>query len=38
MSRFLQMQNQLNLDLMDIMKQDEVDFAFPSTSVYIEKT
>ena len=35
---FLQMQNELNLDLMDVMKQDGVEFAFPSTSVYLEKS
>ena len=34
---FLQMQNDLNLNIMDIMQTDSVDFAFPSTSVYIEK-
>ena len=33
----LQMQNDLNLNIMDIMQADGVDFAFPSTSVYIEK-
>ena len=32
-----QMQNDLNLNIMDIMQADGVDFAFPSTSVYIEK-
>lgn len=36
-NRFLQMQNDLNLDLMDVMKQDGVDFAFPSTTVYLAK-
>lgn len=36
--RFLQIQNELNLDLMDVMSRDGVSFAFPSTSVYIEKT
>ena len=30
------MQNDLNLNIMDIMQADGVDFAFPSTSVYIE--
>ena len=34
---FLRMQNDLNLNIMDIMQADGVDFAFPSTSVYIEK-
>lgn len=34
---FLQMQNDLNLDIMDVMKRDGVEFAFPSTSVYLEK-
>lgn len=38
LNAFLQMQNDLNLDLMDVMKQDGVEFAFPSTSVYIEKS
>ena len=31
------MQNDLNLNIMDIMQTDGVDFAVPSTSVYIEK-
>ena len=31
------LQNDLNLNIMDIMQADGVDFAFPSTSVYIEK-
>lgn len=34
---FLRIQNSLNLSLMDVMKKNGVDFAFPSTSVYIEK-
>ena len=34
---FLQQQNDLNLNIMDVMQTDGVDFAFPSTSVYIEK-
>ena len=33
---FLEEQNDLNLNIMDIMQADGVDFAFPSTSVYIE--
>ena len=37
MTRFLQMQNDLNLDLMDVMQKNGVDFAFPSTTVYLEK-
>ena len=36
-TEFLQMQIDLNLNIMDIMQADGVDFAFPSTSVYIEK-
>ena len=32
-AEFLQMQNDLNLNIMDIMQADGVDFAFPSTSV-----
>jgi len=36
-TKFLQMQNDLNLNIMDVMQADCVDFAFPSTSVYIEK-
>ena len=36
-AEFLQMQNDLNLNILDIMQADGVDFAFPSTSVYIEK-
>lgn len=35
---FLEEQNDLNLNIMDIMQADGVDFAFPSTSVYIEKS
>ena len=35
---FLQQQNDLNLNIMDVMQADGVDFAFPSTSVYIEKS
>ena len=27
----------MNLAIMDLMKRDECDFAFPSTSVYLEK-
>ena len=34
---FLQQQNDLNLNIMDVMQADGVDFAFRSTSVYIEK-
>ena len=34
---FLQQQNDLNLNIMDVMQADGVDFAFPSPSVYIEK-
>ena len=34
---FLQMQNDLNLSIMDIMKADGVEFAFPSTTVYLSK-
>ena len=31
------MQNDLNHDLMDVMQKNGVDFAFPSTTVYLEK-
>ena len=34
---FLQMQNDLNLNVMDVMQRDSVDFAFPSTTVYLAK-
>ena len=34
-TRFLQMQSKINLDLMDVMKKDGVDFAFPSSTVYL---
>ena len=34
---FLQQQNDLNLNIMDVMQADGVDFAFPSTTVYLEK-
>lgn len=37
-TRFLEIQNALNLDLMDIMVRNKISFAFPSTSVYIEQT
>ncbi len=32
---FYRMRNELNLDLMDIVRADGLDFAFPSTTVYI---
>ena len=35
---FLRMQNDLNLNIMDVMKADGVDFAFPSTTVKRELT
>jgi MscS family membrane protein len=38
MGVFMGIQNELNLDLMDIMKRNGVSFAFPSTSVYLEST
>ena len=34
---FLRMQNDLNLNIMDVMKADGVEFAFPSTTVYLAK-
>ena len=34
---FLQQQNDLNLNIMDVMQADGVDFAFPSPSVNIDK-
>ena len=34
---FLKMQNDLNLNVMDVMQRDGVDFAFPSTTVYLAK-
>ena len=34
---FLQMQNDLNLNVIDVMQKDGVDFAFPSTTVYLAK-
>ena len=34
---FLQMQNDLNLNVMDVMQKDGVDLAFPSTTVYLAK-
>ena len=34
---FLRMQNDLNLNIVDVMKADGVDFAFPSTTVYLAK-
>ncbi len=35
MSVFLQMQNDLNLDLMDVMKHHGVEFAVPATRVLL---
>ena len=34
---FMRMQNDLNLSVMDVMKADGVEFAFPSTTVYLAK-
>lgn len=34
---FLQMQNDLNLNVMDVMQKNKVDFAFPSTTVYLSQ-
>lgn len=34
---FYKMQNDLNLDVMDIVRADGLDFAFPSTSVYVKE-
>ena len=34
---FLQMQNDLNLNVMEVMQKNNVDFAFPSTTVYLSK-
>ena len=34
---FLKMQNDINLTIMDVMQANGVDFAFPSTTVYLEK-
>ncbi len=36
-NEFLRMQNELNLALMDVMAANGLSFAYPSTSVYIEK-
>lgn len=36
LSFFLEVQNELNLTLLDIMRRNGVQFAFPSTSVYME--
>ncbi|MFI3170379.1 MAG: mechanosensitive ion channel family protein [Faecalibacterium sp.] len=38
MPLFLAMQNELHLNIMDIMEKNKTSFAFPSTSVYLEKT
>ena len=35
--QFLKMQNDLNLDIMDVMQKDGVEFAFPSSTVYLAK-
>ncbi len=37
LAEFLQIQESVNLELMDVMEQNHCSFAFPSTSVYIEK-
>ncbi len=37
-NEFYRMRNDLNLDLMDIVRADGLDFAFPSTSVYIKES
>jgi MscS family membrane protein len=34
---FLGIQNEINLDIIDVMNRDGMQFAFPSTSVYLEK-
>lgn len=34
---YMQMQNDLNLSVMDVMQKDGVEFAFPSTTVYLAK-
>ena len=34
---YLQLKSRMNLAIMDLMKRDGCDFAFPSTSVYLEK-
>lgn len=36
MGTFLAIQNQLNLDILDIMRKNGVGFAYPSASVYLE--
>lgn len=36
--KFLSVQNGLNLDIMDVMAKNGTQFAFPSTSVYLENT
>lgn len=33
--RFLEMQDRLNLDLLDVMKRNNVEFGIPSTNVYL---
>ncbi len=38
MPAFLAIQNELHLNIMDIMDANKTSFAFPSTSVYLEKT
>lgn len=35
-NRFLQVQNELNLDLIDVMQKNGVHFSLPSTGVYME--
>lgn len=36
MGAFLNIQNRLNLDILEIMRKNGVSFAYPSTSVYLE--
>ena len=38
LGKFLAIQNGLNLDIMDVMAKNGTQFAFPSTSVYLEKS
>lgn len=37
LAEFLKIQESINLELMDVMERNKCSFAFPSTSVYIEK-
>ncbi|MCD8076803.1 MAG: mechanosensitive ion channel family protein, partial [Lachnospiraceae bacterium] len=38
LGEYRELQNRINLKIMDVMRQDGCEFAYPSTSVYLEQT